>query len=414
MKICLLTYRGNPFCGGQGIYAMHIASGLADLGHEVHMIQGPPYHPPVKGVHLHNIENHNYFNNKKRFIHRDRPFASFGLINLYEFIASKFGVFPEIEAFSIRAYFKLRELTGIHNFDIIHDNQCLGYGFLLIKTLGIPFVSTIHHPLTVDRSIWFEYPSSFSLKVKRVLYYPLIMQGYVSRRMDGIITVSESSATDIEKAFKVKKNKISVVYNGLDAHSFKPLNGLKKKNNSIIFVGNVEDRKKGIIYLLKAMTLARNSVNLTVVDGGSPNRNYVLKWIDSFGLNGRVWFTGKIDEKKLVELYSTHQIAVCPSLYEGFGFPAVEAMASGLPLIASDAGALPEVTGHHLETGYIVASRDSYGLADAIDYLIDHPAERKRIGDAARKSIMERFTWRNAAEETLKIYGEVINAYRGF
>ncbi len=411
MKICLLTYRGNPYCGGQGIYTMYIARELVKLGHEVHVIQGPPYFPPMDGVHIHYIGNHNYFNNKTDYIKPHKPFATLRPLNFYEFVASKFGIFPEIETFSFRAYFKLKELLKTHKFDVIHDNQSLGYGFLLIKNFGVPFISTIHHPLSIDRTTWFEYPSDFLLKIKRVLYYPLIMQGFVARRMDHILTVSHDAAMEIAKAFGVKREKMSVVYNGLDTTIFRPLPGVKKKENSIIFVGNVEDRKKGVVYLLKALTLTKNKVHLTVVDGGAPNRRYVTKWIDNFGINDRVHFTGKIPGDKLIELYSQHMIAVSPSIYEGFGFPAAEAMACELPLISSDGGALPEVVGKHMETGYVVKSRDPYALAEAIDFFIDNPEIREKMGKAARKRIKEVFTWENAAKEMVEMYKGVIDAH---
>jgi glycosyltransferase involved in cell wall biosynthesis len=411
VKICLLTYRGNPFCGGQGIYTMHLARELVKLGHEVHVLQGPPYFPPMKGVTIHYLDNHNFFNIKDNYIKPHKPFAALRPLNFYEFVASKFGIFPEIETFSFRVFVKLKELLKVHNFDIIHDNQSLGYGFLLIKNFGIPFVSTIHHPLSIDRSTWFEHPSDFSLKIKRVLYYPLIMQGFVARRMDRILTVSRDSAEEIIRAFSVKPEKISVVYNGIDTDVFRPLPGIKKKENSLIFVGNVEDRKKGMVYLLKALTLTRNKVHLTVVDGGAPNRRYVTKWIDNFGLNDRVHFTGKISGERLIELYSLSQVAVSPSLYEGFGFPAAEAMACGLPLISSDGGALPEVVGRNMETGFIVKARDPYQLAEAIDFLIDNPEIRENMGRAARTRIRDTFTWEKAARSTAAMYQEVINAY---
>lgn len=411
MKICLMSYRGNPYCGGQGIYLMYLARELVKLGHEVHAIVGPPYPFEMDGVVLHRVSNHNYFNVKKNYIKEHKPFATFQPLNFYEFIAAKLGIFPEIETFSIRAFLKLKELLKEHKFDIIHDNQCLGYGFLLINQFGIPFVSTLHHPLTIDRSTWFEYPSNFSLKMKRILYYPLLMQGHVSNRLDKIITVSHDSAREINKAFGVPLEKQSVVYNGMDSNIFHPVKGAKKKKNSIIFVGNVEDRKKGVIYLLKALTLTKNRVNLTIVDGGAPNRNYVPRWIEKFGIQDRVKFTGKIPIESLVRLYSETEIAVCPSLYEGFGFPAAEAMACEVPVIAATGGALPEVVGEHMKTGYLVPPRDPEALAMAIDFLIDNPQIRRVIGKAARKRVLEMFTWENAAKEIVKVYGEVISAY---
>ena len=410
MKICLLSYRGNPYCGGQGIYLMYVARELAKLGHQVHAIVGPPYPFTIEGVTYHYIDNHNYFNIKD-FVKPDKPFATLQPLNFYEFMASKFGIFPEIESFSIRAYCKLRELLKTHHFDIIHDNQCLGYGFLLIKQFGIPFVSTIHHPLTIDRSTWFEYPSSFFLKTKRILYYPLVMQKYVANQMDMIITVSHDSAKEIYNAFGVPLEKQRVVYNGMDSSIFYPIK-TQKRPNSLIFVGNVEDRKKGVIYMLKALTLTKHKVHLTIVDGGAPNRNYVPKWIDKFNLNDRITFTGKIPLDKLVKLYAQTQIALCPSLYEGFGFPAAEAMACELPVIAATGGALPEVVGQHMKTGILVPPRDPYALAEAIDYLIEHPQVRDRIGKAARERVLKTFTWENAAKQMVKVYQEAIDAHR--
>lgn len=410
MKICLLSYRGNPYCGGQGIYLMYLARELAKLGHEVHAIVGPPYPFPVEGVTYHYVGNHNYFNIKD-FVKPHKPFATFNPLNFYEFAASKLGIFPEIESFSFRAYSKLRQLLKTHSFDVIHDNQCLGYGFLLIKQFGIPCISTIHHPLTIDRSTWFEYPSSFFLKTKRILYYPLVMQKYVANTMDLIVTVSHDSAQEIYNAFGVPLEKQRVVYNGMDSSIFNPVK-LPKRHNSLIFVGNVEDRKKGVIYLLKALTLTRHKVHLTIVDGGAPNRNYVPRWIDKFNLNEQITFTGKIPLDKLVQLYAQTQIALCPSLYEGFGFPAAEAMACELPVIASTGGALPEVVGQHMKTGILVPPRDPYALAEAIDFLIENPDIRNRIGKAARQRVLKTFTWENAARQMVNVYQEAIDAYR--
>jgi glycosyltransferase involved in cell wall biosynthesis len=414
MKVCLLSYRGNPYCGGQGIYVMYIAKELVKLGHEVHVIAGPPYPFEERGVTIHRISNHNYYNNPKQFIKPHKPFATLAPLNLYEFIAAKLGIFPEIETFSIRVFIKLKELLKIHKFDIIHDNQCLGYGFLLVQQLGIPFVSTIHHPLSIDRSTWFEYPSDFNIKMKRILYYPLLMQSFVANRMYKIITVSHNAALEINKAFGVKPDNISVIYNGMDSDIFIPVKGVKKRKNSIIFVGNVEDRKKGIIYLLKAMTLTKNKVMLTIVDGGAPDRSSVPRLIDKLGLNGRVTFTGKIPIEVLIKLYSQNEIAVLPSLYEGFGFPAAEAMACELPVLTTTAGALPEVVGDHMKTGYLVPPRDPEAIAKGIDFLIENPDIRKKMGKAARKRVLEVFTWKNAATELVKMYDEAIHAYRGF
>jgi glycosyltransferase involved in cell wall biosynthesis len=282
---------------------------------------------------------------------------------------------------------------------------------LLWKYLGAPVVSTLHHPLSIDRATWFEQPSNLKQKVYRVLYYPLIMQRIVSNRLDRIITVSHDSAREITNAFRVPPEKIRVVYNGLDSQEFAPIPGMPKKPNSLIFVGNSEDRKKGLLYLLQALTYLPEDITLTVVDGGAPRRSYASMLTEKFRMGHRVHFTGKINPDDLIRYYCRAEIAVVPSLYEGFGFPAAEAMACELPVISSTAGALPEVVGND-GAALLVPPRDARAIADAVFKLIKNPDLRRRMGQAARKRILELFTWENAARRMVEVYREVIDAHR--
>ncbi len=410
MKIGLLSYRGNPYCGGQGIYLTYLANELTKLGHEVHVIVGPPWPLWIKGAFVHRVENFNFFGKKRDFLPPLNPFKIFSPLHFYEFGSSRFGVFPEIKAFSIRAFLKLLELSKVHRFDILHDNQCLGYGMLLWKLLGTPVVSTLHHPLSIDRAAWFEHPSNLKQKVKRVLYYPLLMQRIVSNRLDRIITVSHDSAREIKRAFGVAPEKIRVVYNGLDAQEFVLLPGLVKKPKSLIFVGNSEDRKKGLLYLLQALTHLPEDVTLTVVDGGAPQRSFAPLLTDQYKIAHRVHFTGRIGSKDLVRLYGCAEIAVVPSLYEGFGFPAAEAMACELPVVASTAGALPEVIGSD-GAGILVPPRNALALAQAINRLLQDPGLRQRMGRSARRRVLRLFSWEQAARQILEVYRETIDAH---
>jgi glycosyltransferase involved in cell wall biosynthesis len=411
LKIGLLSYRGNPYCGGQGIYLTYLANELVKLGHEVHVLVGPPFPLFLEGSVVHSIENHNYFGKKTDFLPPGNPFAIFSPLNFYEFVSSRFGVFPEIKAFSFRAFFKLRELVKEHRFDVLHDNQCLGYGQILWKTLGVPVLATIHHPLSIDRATWFENPSGLKQKVKRVLYYPLVMQKIVSNRMDRIVTVSRDSAKAITEAFGVPPEKIRVVYNGLDSHEFAPLPSLPKKPNSLIFVGNSEDRKKGLLYLLQSLAYLPEEVTLTIVDGGAPQRAFGPLLTEKYRIAHRVHFTGKIGPGDLVRYYNRAEVAVVPSLYEGFGFPAAEAMACELPVVACTAGALPEVVGDD-GAGVLVPPRDARALAGAILRLLKDPELRRKMGQTARERVLKLFTWENAARQMVEVYQEAIDAHR--
>jgi len=411
LKIGLLSYRGNPYCGGQGIYLTCLANELVKLGHEVHVIVGPPLPLFLRGSVVHPIENHNFFGRKTDFLPPGNPFSIFSPLNFYEFASSRFGVFPEIKAFSFRAFFRLRELAREHRFDILHDNQCLGYGMLLWKYLGAPVVSTLHHPLSIDRATWFEQSSNLKQKIYRVLYYPLMMQRIVSNRLDRIITVSHDSAREITNAFGVPPEKIRVVYNGLDNEEFAPIPGISKKPKSLIFVGNSEDRKKGLFYLLEALSYLPEDITLTVVDGGAPRRSYASMLMEKFRLGSRVYFTGKINPGDLIRSYCSAEIAVVPSLYEGFGFPAAEAMACELPVISSTAGALPEVVGND-GAALLVPPRDSGAIAAAIRKLLENQELRLNMGKAARERILKLFTWEKTARQMVEVYREAMDAHR--
>jgi glycosyltransferase involved in cell wall biosynthesis len=412
LRICLLSYRGNPFCGGQGIYVQHLAEELVHLGHQVSVLVGPPYPTSMDGAKVWRVPNHIFFGHSTaKILSRVSPNAFLSPLNCYEYASSRIGVFPEIRAFSLRAFLHLREIFKHESFDILHDNQCLGYGLLLVKNFGIPLISTIHHPLSVDRSAWFEQPSTLKQKIRMIFYYPLIMQRIVANRMDRIVTVSQDAALQIQKAFGISEERIRVVYNGLDASVFRPISDGRKIPNRIIFVGNVGDRKKGVSYLLEALPLIDQDAHLVVVDGGTPARVPTQEMIRRHGLQHRISVTGRIRRDELVSLYASSQVAVVPSLYEGFGFPAAEAMACELPVVATTAGALPEVVGRDGEAGILVPPRNPSALASAVNQLLNDPGTCQRMGKAARQRILRTFTWRKTAEQLIEIYREVIDAH---
>ncbi len=405
MKICLLCYRANPYSGGQGIYLKYVAEELARQGHEVHAITGPPYPLAMEGVTEHRIPNRQYYVRKGLDI--VAPGEGLDILtpfNFYEFLHSRVGAFPEISSFGYRAYLLLRKLQRKHRFDIIHDNQSLGYGLLLMKQFGVPVIATIHHPLTIDLQSVIERMSLFKRKARAVMFYPTVMQTIVSKRLDHVITVSEDSRRAIHRDFGVPLERQTVVYNGIDRGIFRPLRGVRRKSRNIIFVGNVEDGKKGFVYLLRAMPLVDPSVTLTAVDGGSPHHNITSQLIERLGIGGRIEFTGKIDERELVRRYAEAAVAVVPSVYEGFGLPAGEAMSCGVPVVSSDGGALPEVVG---DAGIVVPARDHEALARAINGLMADAASRARFARAGIERIERTFTWKNAAEKMAEVYERV-------
>jgi glycosyltransferase involved in cell wall biosynthesis len=397
------------YCGGQGIYVYYLAKALHKLGHEVHVMSGPPYPSVPDGVRLHQLEGLNLYETQALSSLR-HPFRIFDPINFYEVVATHIGMFPEIFTFSMRAYFKLREIMRTESIDVVHDNQTLGYGLLLMRTLGVPVVATIHHPIPIDMRADLAQARRFSSKFRRIIFYSfIIMQHIVSQRMDRVITVSDVSAEDAVSIFRVPRSKIRVVPNGIDTDVFKKMDGVRKEPNNILMVGNTEDRKKGVIYLLQAIQLLKGDteVKLTIVDRKGDYTKYAPRLVREYGLEDRVTFTGRLTTEELVRHYCAAEIAVTASVYEGFGLPCAEAMSCGTPVIATRAGALPEIVGKD-GAGILVPPEDPVALAQAIKMLLNDGKLRQRMGEMARKRIERCFSWENAARMTLEVYKEVV------
>ncbi|MCH8995283.1 MAG: glycosyltransferase family 4 protein [Chloroflexi bacterium] len=408
MKVCFLLHQGSMYSGGQGIYTHHLTRELVDLGVEVHVIAGPPYADLVNGVQVHKLRNYSIYRlletGRFFFFGRD-PLSFFNPINFYEIATSRFGFFSVMAAFSVRAYLKLRELAETHRFDIVHDVQGLGYGTLLTRANGLPVVTNIHHPLQVDRENSVRQADTLNDKIRWARFYPFFMQEIVARRMNRIITGSESSAASVIDQFRLPRERVAVIYDGVDTETFRPLE-VARQPDSILYVGNSDDRNKGARYLLEALALLKDRRNfrLTIVDRSNAFMAPLVA--RELGIEDRVTITGRVDREQLVRLYSETQLLVSPSLYEGFGLPAAEAMACGTPVLATTAGAFPEVIEDGV-SGLLVPPGNAQALADAIEGLMDDSGLRTRLGQAGRRRIVDHFSWRETATRTLALYEEV-------
>jgi len=402
------------YSGGQGVYLHHITRELAALGNDVHVIAGPPYPELAEGVMLHKVKTYSIYRlleTARVFFHGRDPLSFFQPLNFYELATSRFGMFSVMAAFSFRAYGKLNELAAAgEHFEMIHDVQGLGYGVWLIRANGLPVVANIHHPLQVDRANSIRQARTLSAKVQWIRFYPFWMQEIVARHIDRVITGSENSALSVAREFRLPREHISVVYDGVDTETFRPLEA-RREPGSILFVGNSDDRNKGAKYLLEALALLkdRGDWHLTVVD--RPTAWTVPTLSRELGIADRVTLTGRLEVDELVRRYNTTEVFVSPSLYEGFGLPAAEAMACGAPVVATTAGAFPEVI-ESGTSGLLVPPRDAPALADAIERLLDDFVLRRKLGRAARQRIADHFSWREAAVRTLAVYQDVISRRR--
>ena len=413
MKICFIMYQGNMYSGGQGVYLYYLTRELARMGHEVHVLAGPPYPELAENVIGHNLETHSYWSyhyEKAHFLFERNPLSHFHPVNFYEFVSTRIALSSLLLTFSVRAWLKLRELSREHRFDIVHDNQTLSYGISLMQASGFPVIATIHHPLTIDLQNALRQSLNVYRRAQRLLWYPWYMQRMVARRLDRIITGSDNSARSVREAFSLAPGQVRVISDGVDSDVFRPL-GLAREPNSVLFVGNSEEYSKGVRYLLEALGYlkGKREIHLTVVD--QPLGDLVGRLSRQLGLEAQVTVTGRVGRQELVRLYNRAQLLVSPSLYEGFGLPAAEAMACETPVIATTAGAFPEVIEDGV-SGLLVPPGDSEELADAVDRLLGDESRRRALGTEARIRILERFTWSETARQTSALYREVIEGSR--
>jgi glycosyltransferase involved in cell wall biosynthesis len=410
LRICLMTYRGNPTCGGQGVYIKYLSRALKDLGHEVDVLSGPPYPELAEGVQLHKIPGLDLYNPEHLFKVRKISELS-SPVNQFEFLSMCSGGFPEPFTFGIRAHRHLRKRRK--RYDIVHDNQSLSYGLLAITGSGYPTVATIHHPITVDRDTEIDAAGSWLRRMKvRRWYSFLTMQKRVSRRIPNIITVSECSKRDIGREFRLPAERFCVVPNGINTDYFYPMSGVKRADHQILVTNSADTPLKGLRYLLEAVADIRRKTAIRVVVIGKPKEDGVIeRLVAQLSLGDTVRFTGRIAYEDFARYYAEATMAVIPSLYEGFGMPAGEAMACGVPVISTSGGALPEVVG---DAGILVPPADAAALREAIDALLNDPERRRSLGEAGLARVRNSLTWRHAAQKTIEVYREAIDAYGRF
>ena len=403
LRVALLSYRSKPHCGGQGIYLRHLSRELHALGHHVEVFSGQPYPELEAGPLLRTLPSLDLYRDEDPF-RTPRPSEYRDWIDLLEVGMMWTASFPEPLTFSIRALRALRDRRA--DFDIVHDNQVLAYGMLGIARLGLPLVTSIHHPISVDRRIELAQARGLSRLTKRRWYSFVRMQARVARRVGPVLTGSESSRADILADFKVPPGNVRVIPLGVDTRLFHPRPG-PRVPGSIIAVASADSPVKGIPTLLRAFAKIQTErpVALTVVGKPAPG-GPTEQLLAELSLQGKVRFVTGISDTELAELVASTELAVVPSLYEGFSLPAVEHMASGTPLIASRTGALPEVTG---DAAVLVSPGDPEELATAIGRLLDSPRERELLSASALHRVRERFAWSAVARATVTEYRREID-----
>jgi len=413
LRIALLSYRSDPRVGGQGIFVDYAARALARRGHSVDVISGPPYphilqdnYPEGAGVDIKAVPSLDLYAqpNNGHFALRPRHLTS--ATDTYEYFGHLSGKFVEPYTFMRRAA-KLLRSHKIGPYDVVFDNQTLANGLLDIEKAGFPVVGAIHHPITQDLSLSLESEPSWRRRVLIRRWYTFLkMQKRVARQLGDIIVVSSSTRDDIAKDFGVDPEHVSVVPLGIDQDIFKPRKHVPRDPNQLISAASADVPLKGQRFLVEAyakLLKTRPDLKLTVI--GKPREGPTKQLAKELGVTDKIKYIHGLTHEEMGEAYCSAAIAVTPSLYEGFGFPAAEAMASGTPVVVTDGGALPEVVG---DAGVIVPRANADALAEAIAGLLDDDPRREALGMKGYDRASELYHWDRVAERYETVFRSAI------
>lgn len=407
-RVAFLIYRGNPRCGGQGVYTRHLTRELVRLGHSVEVFAGPPWPELDEGVGFTPVPGLDLYRDPDPFrIPAPREFTS--LADAAEFAVMLSGGFGEPLAYSMRIAKVLKPRRG--DFDIVHDNQCLGQGILRLHREGWPLLETLHHPITVDRAIALDHAESASVRASTRRWFGFLgMQVRVARELPAVLTVSHNSRVDINAQMHVPLERLTVVPVGVDHTVFRPYEDVVKKKGRLMVTSSSDVPMKGLVPLLEAIAKLRveRDVNLVVIGNPRP-KGRVANAIERLGLSDIVATISGVSDVELARLYGEAEVAIVPSLYEGFSLPAIEAMSCAVPVVATTGGALPEVVGISGETGILVEPNEPDALVVAIRSLLDDAGLRARLGANGRERVMHRFTWEVTAQGTAACYDAILH-----
>ena len=408
LKIALLSYRSKPFSGGQGIYVKYLSKALHDLGHEIDVFSGPPYPDLDSKIKLVKIPSLGLYEKKSKF-YDVNPMELFNPINLFEWLSVNSGGFPEPYTFGKRIKKILKK--NLHKYDVIHDNQSLAYELLFFQKKK-PLVTTIHHPISLDLAYQLQSTNDIFLKLLMRRWHSfLVMQKFVAKRLKKIVVPSNSSMDDIKDEFRVDKKKMERVMNGIDLNVFYPDSKIQKIPFKLVTVASADVPLKGLDYLLKALSdLAEvySDISLSII-GEQKKGGHTERLIKKLNLEKRVNFFSNLTQEDLRKTYCEAELAIIPSLYEGFGFAAIEAMACGVPLISSSGGALPEVI---KDTGIIIPPKNVKEIYNSVDYLLSSPHIAKELAEKGLQRANSKFSWAAIAKKLEKVYYKEIEIHK--
>lgn len=406
LRVAILSYRSDPMVGGQGVYIDYLTSALVETGAIVDVISGPPYPTLSSNAQIIKIPSLDLYAQPHNGHFSLRPKHLLSPTDTYEYFGHLSGKFVEPYTFGQRALAYLRKHRS--DYDVVLDNQTLATGIEKIRSvLGIPLATVIHHPITKDRKLAIDAASSFRQRLLARRWYAFHhMQVRVARRLPAITCPSEHAKKDIVKEFGVDEDRIQPILLGVDQVTYTRDPSIERVPRRIITTASADTPLKGLHILIEAYhRILQSNPDTELVVIGKLRKGAAYRAIKKSGLEDKVQFKSDLTRAELANEFRRAAVAVTPSVYEGFGLPAAEAMSCGTPVIVTDGGALPEVAG---DAGLIVPKGSPAPLATAIAELLDNLDRRTEVAEACYRRSQTHFNWKHIAPKYLKFFNSVI------
>jgi len=394
-SVCFVSPEYWPLSGGTGAYVYYLSNELMKNGYKIYVVTGSDQTLDIK------------VNEQLKVFFLKIPKA------------------PVIKSFMLAAssYRKLNSVRERVNVDITHANLPLTPNFAVPPNFGKTLVCTVHSTWKGEaQAIRGEPYSRLNANEKFMVsfnWFLRIFEEKMLERANKIIAVSHFTKRELLEYYKVPEKKIRVIHNGVDVNKFKPAKdkrkikeelGFKGDDLAIVSVGRLYARK-GLFTLIESMPAVvkrfKNAKFIISGKGQSDEMRKLVNYADRIGVKGSIIFTGYYPDKKLPKLYQAADVFAFSTFYEHHPFAVLEALSTGLPVVTTRVGGIPE-TIESGKNGFLVEPFNPKQFADRILYLLEHPAEASEMGSLARKTILERFDWRIVVKDVLKVYDEAL------
>jgi len=394
-KVCFISPEYLPLSGGTGAYVYYLSNELMKHGYSVYIVTG---YDQAKDVRLKEQLSVFFLKTPKTPIVKSFLFAGFSLR-------------------------KLNSIRDSVRVDITHANLPLVPNFAVPANFGKTLVSTVHSTWKGEaEAIRGEPYSRLNPNEKFMIsfnWFLRIFEEKMLERSNKIIAVSGFTRRELLQYYKVNEDKIRVIHNGVDVNKFQPASDKRKAKEelgfnpddiAILSVGRLYARK-GLFTLIESMpAVTRRFPRAKFVISGKGQSNEMKKLVahaQKLGVRDNIVFTGYFPDKKLPRLYQAADVFAFSTFYENLPFAVLEALSTGLPVVTTRVGGIPEMI-EDGQNGFLVQPFNSRELSDRILYFLEHPAAASEMAVLARKIIEERFDWRLIVKKVLEVYDEAL------